>query len=79
MRKKEMNHEIIKEIGEISEKNGYAKAVCVIAWNERPATYDIRNFKVGENGTKHPLKGISLSKEEVISLRELLSNIVLEV
>lgn len=76
---RELSYEVIKHIGTISEKNGYSKEVNIISWNGRPPVCDIRGFRIGEDGEKHPLKGISMSKADLMSLKELLSHVELEV
>lgn len=76
---RELSYEVIEHVGTISEKNGYSKEVNIISWNGRPPVCDIRGFRIGEDGEKHPLKGISMSKVDLMSLKELLSNVELEV
>ena len=67
-----IKYEIEKEIGAISDSNkGWTKELNMISWNDRPAKYDLRDWapdyeKMG--------KGITLSKEELINLRELLNS-----
>ncbi len=69
--------EIIKHIGNL--KNGkYTKEINFVSWNGKKPVYDIRNYKVDENGIKTELKGISLSLEEIRILKEILNNTQLE-
>lgn len=79
MEKNELSYNVIKQIGIISEKNNYSKEVNIISWNGNQLVCDIRSFKAGENGEKRPLKGISMNAEDLITLKELLSHIDLEV
>lgn len=74
-----VKYEVIKHIGIISEKNNYTKEVNIISWNGRQPVCDIRGFRVGSDGTKYPLKGISMSREDLVALKELLSHVELEV
>lgn len=76
---KELSYEVIKHIGVISEKNNYSKEVNIISWNGRPPVCDIRGFRFGNDGLKHPLKGISMSNADLIALKALLSHVELEV
>ena len=76
---KELSYEVIKPIGIISEKNNYTKEVNIISWNGRSPVCDIRGFRVGNDGKKYPLKGISMSKAYLVALKELLSQVDLEV
>ena len=71
---KELSYEVIKPIGIISEKNNY-----IISWNGRSPVCDIRGLRVGNDRKKHPLKGISMSKADLVALKELLSQVDLEV
>lgn len=76
---KEFTYEVIEHIGNISEKEIYSKEVNIISWNERTPVYDIRGFRIDKDGNKYPLKGISLEKQDVIALRDLLNGLDLEV
>lgn len=72
----DIKYDIEKEIGVISESaKGWRKELNLISWNGKTAKYDLRDWapeheKMG--------KGITLSKEELKSLRELLNNMDLE-
>lgn len=71
----EIKYEIIKNIGVLSKSaSGWAKELNLISWNDRDAKYDIRDWsadhaKVG--------KGVTLSTEELVALKELLNKIEL--
>jgi len=79
----EIKYEIIKKIGVLSksapalsrvEGSGWAKELNLISWNDREPKYDIRDWspdraKMG--------KGVTLSKEELLALKELLNTIEL--
>lgn len=70
-KKGEFKYDIEEFIGVLKEndKNDWCKAVAKIAWNDNPATLDIRNINMG---TKFPAKGISLSDEEADKLVDIL-------
>jgi len=71
----EIKYEIIKKIGVLSKSAlGWAKEVNLISWNDRDAKYDIREWSPdrGKMG-----KGVTLSKEELLALKELLNTIEL--
>lgn len=71
----EIKYEIIEEIGSLSESaKGWAKELNLISWNEREAKYDIRDWSPGHEKMG---KGITLSKEEIIKLRDLLNEMEL--
>ena len=69
----DIKYEITEEIGILSESSkGWTKELNLISWNDREPKYDIREWapdheKVG--------KGVTLSIEEVKSLKALLNSI----
>jgi hypothetical protein len=71
----EIKYEIAKNIGVLSKSaSGWAKELNLISWNDREPKYDIREWspdraKMG--------KGVTLSKEELLALKELLNTIEL--
>jgi hypothetical protein len=71
----EIKSEIIKKIGVLSKSDsGWAKELNLISWNEREPKYDIREWS--PDGEKMG-KGVTLSKEELLALKELLNIIEL--
>ena len=71
----EIKYEIIKAIGVLSTSaKGWTKELNLISWNEREPKYDLRDWapeheKMG--------KGVTLSKEDLLALKELLNTIEL--
>ena len=71
----EIKFEIIKKIGALSKSaSGWVKELNLISWNDREAKYDIRDWS--PDGAKMG-KGVTLSKEELQALKELLNTIEL--
>lgn len=71
----EIKYEIIKKVGVLSTSaSGWAKELNIISWNDRDAKYDLRDWS--GDGSKMG-KGVTLSKEELLALRELLNSIEL--
>lgn len=69
----EFKFEIVEKIGVLGEKeNGWTKELNLVAYNNFPAKYDIREWDPDHQKMS---KGITLSKEELLSLKELLANI----
>lgn len=72
----DIKYEIEKELGVVSESaKGWTKELNLISWNGKEAKYDLRDWapeheKMG--------KGITLSKEELKVLKELLNSTDLE-
>lgn len=69
----DIKFEIVETIGVLSESaKGWKKELNLISWNGREPKYDLRDWS--DNHEKMG-KGVTLSKEEVASLKSLLSNI----
>ncbi|MFN7251448.1 MAG: YdbC family protein [Anaerobacillus sp.] len=69
----EIKYEIEKTFGELSESaKGWKKELNLISWNGRAAKYDLREWDPNHEKMG---KGMTLSKEELIALKELLNNI----
>lgn len=68
----DLKYEIEEEIGVISESSkGWSKELNLISWNGREAKYDLREWapehqKMG--------KGVTLTKDELRTLKALLNN-----
>ena len=71
----DIKFEIIKKIGTLStSEKGWTKEINLVSWNDRPAKYDLRDWAPDHQTMS---KGITLSKEEVSALKELLVNLEL--
>lgn len=72
----DIKYEINEKLGVLSESSkGWTKELNLISWNGREAKYDIRGWapeyeKMG--------KGVTLSKEELKELRNILNDINLD-
>lgn len=70
----DLKYDIVEELGVVSESNrGWKKELNRISWNGREAKYDLRDWAPDHEKMG---KGITLSHEELISLRELLDKIL---
>jgi len=72
----DIKYEITKTIGVLSEgSKGWLKEINLVSWNDRQPKIDIRDW-----GPDHEKmgKGVTLNKEELIQLKELLNSIELE-
>ena len=68
-----IEYEIVEELGVISERTkGQTRELNLISWNGGAPKYDVRDW--APNHEKMG-KGITLSKEEAESLKDLLSKI----
>ena len=69
----DIKFEIVKKIGVLSKTSrGWAKELNLIRWNDREAKYDIREW--APDGQTMG-KGVTLSKEELAALRDLLNKL----
>ena len=69
----EITWDVKKILGTIGEGNGgWKKEVNIVSWNERAPKIDIRPWD-GEH--KKMGKGITLSKDEVLKLKEILNSL----
>jgi hypothetical protein len=67
----DIKYEIVKKIGVLSKSaSGWAKELNLVSWNDREPKYDLRDWSA--DGTKMG-KGVTLSKEELLALKELLN------
>ena len=71
----EIKYEIIKNVGMLSKaESGWAKELNLISWNDREAKYDIRDWSADHAKMG---KGVTLSKAELLALKELLNHMEL--
>ena len=70
-----IKYDIVKEVGIISENNtGWTKELNLMSWNDRAPKFDLRDWSPGHEKMG---KGITLSTEELKSLKELLNTMEL--
>lgn len=74
------SYQIVKDYGEISNTGNQAKRLRAISYNGHPAKFDLRVWiRDREDPSREILgKGITLSTEEMIFLKEILSGIDLD-
>ena len=69
----EIKFEIKETVGILSESaKGWTKELNLVSWNDKDPKYDIREW---DPTHKKMGKGVTLSKEEIMKLKTLLSNI----
>ncbi len=69
----EIKFEIVKKIGVLSKSDsGWTKELNLIRWNEEDPKYDIREWSPDRERRG---KGVTLSTEELLALKELLNKI----
>ncbi|HEX2995846.1 MAG TPA: YdbC family protein [Anaerolineales bacterium] len=69
----EIKYEIVQQIGVLSKSaSGWTKELNLISWNDREPKYDLRDWSADHEKMG---KGVTLSKEELSALKELLNTI----
>lgn len=69
-----INYTVLEECGTISKRKGdYELKLRHMQWNDRDPVYDLRPWKVDDEGNEICGKGITLSGEELESLLKILS------
>jgi hypothetical protein len=67
----EIKYEINKNIGVLSKSaSGWSKELNLISWNDREPKYDLRDWSADHEKMG---KGLTLTKEELLALKELLN------
>ncbi len=69
----ELEFNIVKEIGIVAEgTKGWRKELNLVSWNSRAPRYDLREWSPDH---KKMGKGVTLSAEEIETLKKLLNTI----
>ncbi|HBT64272.1 MAG TPA: hypothetical protein DEB10_06385 [Ruminococcaceae bacterium] len=69
----ELKYEVVKSLGVLSESpSGWTKELNLVSWNNRDPKYDIRDWAPDHSKMG---KGVTLSGDEIILLRDLLNEI----
>lgn len=69
----DIKYEIVKKIGTLSTSaSGWAKELNLISWNDRDPKFDLRDWSADHEKMG---KGVTLTKEELLALKELLNTI----
>lgn len=72
----EIKYEVQEELGVLSESpSGWSRQVNMVSWNDKEAKYDIRDWSPNREKMS---KGISLTYEEVLALKDILNKLELE-
>lgn len=71
----ELKYEIIQTCGVLSQSpSGWTKELNLISWNDRAPKYDIREWSPDHSKMG---KGVTISPDEMILLRDLLAELEL--
>ena len=71
----DFSFEITQSIGQVAEgKGGWNMELNLVSWGGRPAKYDLRSWSPDHQKMG---KGLTLTKEELIALKDLLNKVEL--
>ena len=71
----DIKYEIVKQIGMLSKAgSGWTKELNLISWNDREPKYDLRDWSADHEKMG---KGVTLTRDELLALKELLNRIEL--
>lgn len=69
----ELKYEITEHVGVVAElAGGWSKELNLVSWNDREPKYDLRDWNADHSRMR---KGITLSAEEVMALRDIINEI----
>ena len=74
MLQKEITFEITENIAVLSESGNISKELNMVSYNEAKPKYDLRSWKRTEDGSKRPLKGLTMNEEELETLRNAIKD-----
>ncbi|GAB6106087.1 YdbC family protein [Fusibacter bizertensis] len=68
----EIKYEIKEMLGVLSESTkGWTKQLNLVSWNDKEPKYDLREWDANHEKMG---KGVTLSKEELVKLRDVLNS-----
>lgn len=69
-----LTYEVKETLGTLSD-GVWAPRLCLISWNHRKPTYDLRKWNTEDDSMG---KGLTLTEAELIALRDLLNKYFVE-
>lgn len=67
-----------ERLGELSDDGRYVKELRVVEWGKYEPKFDIRPWATYDTNNRQMGKGITLTLDEIVKLKEVLDNIDLE-
>ncbi len=75
--KSDINYEVLEECGTVMDrKGGYALKLRYMQWNGRDPVYDLRPWKITDEGEEICGKGITMTGEELENLGTIISELI---
>lgn len=72
----EFKYQVTETLGTLSETgNGWAKELNLVSWSDRAPVYDLRTWT---SDHARMGKGITMTKEEIVALRNVLNSLDLD-
>lgn len=68
------SYDVKKVIGQLDSDSNATKELRIISWNGAEPKYDLRGWWKDEEGNEKMTKGITLDREELLSLYDILSD-----
>ena len=68
------SYDVKKVIGQLDSDSNAPKELRIISWNGSEPKYDLRGWWRDEEGNEKMTKGITLDREELLSLYDILSD-----
>lgn len=74
-----IKYEVVEKCGVISERSGgYTLELRYVSWNGKPPKYEIRTWKITDEGNEVCSKGITLTGEELEELGKIIAAMMKE-
>lgn len=70
---KTFTYNIEKQFGTVSNAGSLPVELNMVSFNGAPAKFDLRKWRIKEDGERYMQKGICLSREELLDLRNFLN------
>lgn len=75
MKNSTISYEVKENIGTLDSDSTMPKELRLVSWNNGPDKYDLRSWKTKDDGSEVCGKGLTLDREELFSLYEILKNL----
>lgn len=75
MKNSTISYEVKGKIGTLDSDSIMPKELRLVSWNNGPDKYDLRSWKTKDDGSEICGKGLTLDREELFSLYEILKNL----
>lgn len=75
---KEIKYEVKEKIGVLDSDSTMPKELRIISWNGGNDKYDLRSWRTDKEGNEVCGKGLTMDREEIYSLYEILKELFTE-